>query len=125
MPSPQDREIFLSEHHRRGPVREAYRYVNDTNGQTAILYECGGQISYQYKGIHTAYHGEFVEGADRNSLTLRFRYDGDVKKGLKTASLLKRGEGKYSGWDSEQRHVVLTHIGTDVFCEASQVWHAL
>ena len=96
-------------------------YENTDNHTTGVLYECHGQISYQYRDTVTAYHGIFVENHDEATIGVVFDCDGG-RHNLKSTVLLKRPDGSYSGWDYAVRWAVLTKIGQSRFCNACRVW---
>ena len=104
-----------------GATRTEYRYDNTTNHQTGVMYECRGQVSYQYRDT-TSYHGNFVENHDVATVVVVFDCKGD-RHNLKSTVLLKRPDGSYSGWDYAVRWVVLTKsdkADTAMFAECGE-----
>ena len=104
-----------------GHTRTEYRYENTTNHKTGVLYECRGQVGYQYRDTITAYHGNFFENHDEATIGVVFDCDGG-RHNLKSTVLLKRPDGSYSGWDYAARWVVLTKIGQSRYCSNCRVW---
>ena len=105
-------------------TRDEWLYQNLDLGKPGIIYTRSGLISWQSGGNHTEYHGEFRVGHDRHSVTVRFDCHGNPDQ-LKTAVLLKRSEGVFSGWDYRQRWVRMTHIGTSNYCPNCKAWHVV
>jgi len=104
-----------------GVPRTEYKYENLTNRKTGVMYECHGQVSYQYRDVYTEYHGYFFENHDEALVSIRFDCYGRTDN-IKSTVLLKRADGIYSGWDYAARWVVLTKIGQSRYCSNCRVW---
>ena len=100
-----------------GVPRTEYKCENLTNRKTGVMYECHGQVSYQYRDVYTEYHGYFFENHDEALVSIRFDCYGRTDH-IKSTVLLKRADGIYSGWDYAARWVVLTKIGQSRYCSA-------
>ena len=55
-----------------GATRTEYKYDNKTNRKIGVMYECHGQVSYQYRDTYTSYHGYFFEDHDEALVSIRF-----------------------------------------------------
>ena len=89
------------------------------------MYECHGQVGYQYRDVYTEYHGYFFENHDEALVSIRFDCYGRTDH-IKSTVLLKRADGIYSGWDYAARWVVLAKsdkADTAVIAECGESTH--